>query len=70
MFLEERNPHAAGAVFLTWGTKYLRNFRCAILFWIRLRSSGSVTSDQSSPLDWCLDDEEDPCLLEELEDEW
>lgn len=49
---------------------YLRNFRCAILFWIRLRSSGSVTSDQSSPLEWCLEDEEDPCLLEELEDEW
>lgn len=58
-----------GNLILTGGGDYLRNFLCAILFWIRLRSSGSVTSDQSSPLDWCFDEDEELCFLE-LDDEW
>ena len=52
-----------------WQRIDLRNFLCAIRFWMRLRSSGSVTSVQSSDLDFCLeedDDEEDEeeCFLE------
>lgn len=33
-----------------------RNFLCAIRFWTRLLSSGSVISDQSSFLDLCFED--------------
>lgn len=42
-------------------------------FWIRRRSSGSVTSLQSSPLVWCFEEELEElwCFLEkEEEDEW
>ena len=47
-----------------WGC--IRNFLCAIRFWIRRRSSGSDTSVQSSVLGDLLLDFEDPeeCFLE------
>lgn len=38
-------------------------------FCIRLLSSGSVTSLQSSPLEWCFEEEE-LCFLELEEEEW
>lgn len=38
-------------------------------FCIRLLSSGSVTSLQSSPLEWCFDEEE-LCFLELEDEEW
>lgn len=43
---------------------HIRNFLCAIRFCMRLRSSGSVTSVQSSVLDLDLDLEEPECRLE------
>lgn len=47
---------------------HIRNFRWARRFWMRLLSSGSVTSVQLSDLDGRDLDDEDECflLLEEL----
>ena len=58
-----------------WGRegRYILNLRCAILFWIRLLSSGSVTSVQSSDIGgFELLPVEDLSFLEELlvEEEW
>jgi hypothetical protein len=42
----------------------LRNFLCAMRFWIRRLSSGSVTSVQSSVLVFDLDLDDPECRLE------
>lgn len=47
--------------------RYIRNFLCAILFWILRLSSGSDTSAQSSDLgdlDLDFDDPAEECFLE------
>lgn len=46
------------------GLILLRNFRCAIRFWMRLLSSGSVTSVQLSFLAFALDLDFDECDFE------
>lgn len=58
---------AFGKAFGKGTERYIRNFLCAILFWILRLSSGSDTSAQSSDLgdlDLDFDDPVEECFLE------